>query len=169
MRVLVMGVAGAGKTTLARALAGAAGFAFVDADDHHDEAARAAMAVGRGLTEAERAPWLDRVAAAIAREEARTNGVVLACSALKAAHRARIAPDLILHLAIDEAEVAARLAARRGHYAGPSLAASQFLALEAPDDAVSLDASRAPGDLLADALAAVRALDQNGRTRRLRE
>ncbi len=157
MRVLVMGVAGSGKSTLAAALSQALGWPLVEADDFHDAVARAAMAAGRGLTDAERAPWLARVAAAA--------GVlpdcVLACSALKRGYRQVLAPDFTVMLTLDEAEARARLARRSGHFAGPALAASQFADLESPgadEPGIILDATAPPEQLARLVLAAVAAV-----------
>lgn len=152
--ILLMGVAGSGKSTLGARLAARSGLAFLDADDLHDEAARARMGGGEGLDEATRAAWLDRVLARLARMPA---PALLACSALKAVHRARLAPLLTVFLDIPQAAARTRLAARTGHFAGPRLCDSQFADLEAPAEAVRLDATRAPDDLTEAALAAIRA------------
>lgn len=157
MRVLVMGVAGSGKSTLAATLSQALGWPLVEADDFHDAAARAAMAAGRGLTDAGRAPWLARVAAAA---EALPD-CVLACSALKRRYRQVLAPDFTVLLALGEAEARTRLARRSGHFAGPALAASQFADLEPPEAdeaAIRLDATAPPEQLAALALAALAAV-----------
>lgn len=154
MRVLVMGVAGSGKSTLAAALSQALGWPLVEADDFHDDAARAAMAAGRGLGDAERAPWLGRVAAACAA----VPDCVLACSALKQRYRQVLAPDFTVMLALDEATARQRLAARSGHFVGPALASSQFADLEPPapqEAATILDATASEAELLELALAAV--------------
>lgn len=150
-----MGVAGSGKSTLARALAAALARPLVEADDHHDAAARARMSRGEGLDDALRAPWLDRVSGA-----ARTAGpCVIACSALKRSYRERLAPDATICLVLDEAAATARLAARHraasGHFAGPALAASQFRDLELPEpseDVLLLPAAQSPEVILKQAL-----------------
>lgn len=154
--VVVMGVSASGKSALARALAAATGLAFCDADDLHPAENIAKMAAAQPLDDADRAPWLDRCAAVLA-----PGGVVLACSALRRAYRDRLrlaAPDLrLLHLDAPPALTAARIAARRGHFMPPGLLASQYATLEppAPDEAARLDASLAPADLRAAALAAL--------------
>jgi gluconokinase len=140
--VLVMGVAGAGKSTLGAALASALGWAFIEADSFHEPAAKALMAQGSALSDAERDPWIGRLAAACA---ARDRAAILACSALRARHRDRLAADLVIHLTLTEDEARKRLATRQGHFAGPALAASQFTALEPPADGPTvrtLDATR---------------------------
>lgn len=141
--VLLIGVAGSGKTTVGRALAEALGWAFEDADDHHSPAAREKMGRGEGLTDDDRASWIDRLAALIRERVEAGPPTVLACSALKASYRARLAAGdprvMVAWLDVPRGVVEARVAARRGHYAGPGLVESQFAALEPPADAVRLD------------------------------
>ena len=141
--VLLIGVAGSGKTTVGRALADVLGWAFEDADDHHSVAARTKMSRGEGLTDADRAPWLDRLAALIRDRVEDGPPTVLACSALKASYRERLTAGrprvLVAWLDVPRAVVEARVAARRGHYAGPALVGGQFAALEPPTDALRLD------------------------------
>ena len=135
LAVVVMGVSGAGKTTLGRALATALGAEFIDGDDLHSEAARAKMAAGVPLTDEDRWPWLDRVGAALAGEERR----VVACSALKRAYRDRIRASAgaglrFVYLVADAQAMRRRVAARPGHYMPASLIDSQFATLEPPRD-----------------------------------
>lgn len=166
--VLVVGVAGSGKTTVGAALAARLAartgrpWVFVDADDVHDPAATAKMARGEGLTDADRAPWLARLAALV---RARLDGgppTVLACSALRATYRetltggdARVA---VVWLDAPPGVLAARLVARRGHAVGPGLLPSQLATWEPPADslprgggALRLDATR-PVEALVEAL-----------------
>src|SRR5579884_1235439 len=131
MIVVVMGVSGAGKTTVGRALAAALGWPFVDADDLHPAANVEKMRRGQPLDDADRAPWLAAVASTI---RSMRDGVV-ACSALKRAYRdlLRVRDDVrFVYLAVDEKVLAARLAARQGHYMPPSLLPSQLATLEPP-------------------------------------
>jgi gluconokinase len=158
--VYVMGVAGSGKTTIGALLAGRIGGAFVDADDLHPAANVAKMARGEALDDADRAPWLDAVAIAAAARAATTT-VVVACSALKAAYRARLAaidaPVLFVHLTAPPAVLQARLAARVGHFMKPAMLASQIAALEAPldgADVVTVDVStRSPDEIVSSLVA----------------
>lgn len=135
-RLLVMGVSGAGKTTLAEALARRLGAAFIDADDLHPPGNRAKMAAGQPLDDADRAPWLDAVAEVIAGWVATGQGGVIACSALKQAYRDRLRmadPGLVtVYLDVEEAELRRRLARRRGHFFPAELLASQLAVLEPP-------------------------------------
>ena len=139
MIVVVMGVTGCGKTTVGGALGEHLGWPFLDADDFHPDENVAKMASGTALTDDDRWPWLDRVADVLAAIEAKGEDAVLACSALKAAYRERIARAgnvRFVHLAGDQATIAARLALRKHKYMPASLLASQFAALEPPVDAI---------------------------------
>ena len=142
MIVVVMGVSGCGKTTVGRALAEALGWPFLDADDFHPPANVEKMRAGTPLTDDDRWPWLDRLAAEMSAIDARGGGAVLGCSALKEAYRTRLARagDVrLVHLKGDRATIASRLAARAGHYMPPTLLASQFATLEEPADAIVVD------------------------------
>lgn len=125
--LLVMGVAGSGKSTLGAALAARLGWPFQDGDALHPPANVARMAAGIPLTDLDRGPWLDAIAAWIADHP---EGVV-ACSALKRAYRARLAARVI-YLRGDHDLIAGRLAVRAGHFFAPALLDSQFAALEPP-------------------------------------
>ena len=140
--VVVMGVSGCGKTTLALALAARLGRPFRDGDDLHPAENRAKMAAGRALGDADRAPWLQ----AIATEIATRPGVILACSALRRSYRDQIrSAGAVRFLWLDApfAVIAARVQARQGHFMPPALLQSQFDTLEPPgpdEDALRLDA-----------------------------
>jgi carbohydrate kinase (thermoresistant glucokinase family) len=142
MILVLMGVSGSGKTTVGRALAEALGWPFHDADDFHPPANVAKMAAGQPLTDADRWPWLDRIAAELARVLAAGGHAIVACSALKQAYRDRLqAPGdvCIVYLKGDQTTIAARLAARQHQFMPPTLLPSQFAALEDPVDALEVD------------------------------
>lgn len=135
--VVVMGVSGCGKTTLARALVDAWQATFLDADDFHSEEARAHMADGQPLTDEMRAPWVDRIAAELQHRVAQGESVVLAFSGLRREHRDRLRargfPLRFVFLQGDKELISSRMVARSGHYMPVSLLESQFRALEVPD------------------------------------
>ncbi len=142
MIVVVMGVSGCGKTTVGQALAASLGWPFFDGDDFHPEANVARMAAGIALTDDDRWPWLDRIAAEMRAVQAGGGNAVLACSALKQAYRDRIAAagDVrFVHLVGDAKTIGARLAERRHRYMPATLLASQFAALEPPPEAITVD------------------------------
>ena len=152
MVVVVMGVAGAGKTTVGRPLASELSLPFFDADDFHSERNREKMAAGIALTEEDRRPWLLELARNIAVWEAE-GGAVLACSALRRRHREILgdaAPGHVVFVFLDaDPEVIhARLARRRGHYMPASLIDSQLEALErpAPEEAITIRADGTPAE-----------------------
>lgn len=140
MIVVVMGVAGAGKTTVGRLLAARLGAEFLDADDFHPVANVEKMRVGAALTDEDRWPWLARLNGVLRECEARGAAAVLACSALKASYRDVLLDELadarLVYLRGSRETIAARLAARRGHYMNPALLDSQFAALEEPAEAI---------------------------------
>jgi gluconokinase len=154
--VVVMGVSGCGKSTVGMRLAPQLGATFIDADDFHPPANVERMRAGIALTDAERAPWLDALAARLAAAGAEDEAVVLACSALKRSYRdalRRGAPALTLvHLTGSPALLAQRLTARPGHYMPPSLLTSQLATLETPaadEQAITLDVAAATDELVA--------------------
>jgi carbohydrate kinase (thermoresistant glucokinase family) len=129
-----MGVSGAGKTTIAKAVADRLDWAFLDSDELHPAANVAKMKSGRPLDDADRAPWLASIGAWI---DARLGqAAVIACSALKRRYRQILTngrPFVRIVYAEGSRElIGARLAARQGHYFPPSLLDSQFQALEPP-------------------------------------
>ncbi len=146
MVVVIMGVSGVGKTTVGRALATRVGWTFLEADDDHSPAAKALMAKGIPLTDADRAPWLERVRSRMIECIEQGESIVLACSALKRAYRdyLRDVPDRVvfIQLVAPRAVLAQRLASRAEHFAGVSLLESQLETQDATDDAVVIDATQ---------------------------
>lgn len=132
--ILVMGICGTGKSTVARGIADRIGGCFIEADLFHDEASVARMRAGQPLTDDMRWGWLDRLGAALIAAPRRG---VLACSALGLAHRDRLrasaGPLDIVFLHGERALIEARMKARQGHYMPASLIDSQLEALQPPD------------------------------------
>lgn len=157
--VVVMGVAGCGKTTVGTLLAHHLGVPYSEADSLHPAANVDKMARGTPLTDQDRRPWLDAVAAEIATSA--TGGLVVACSALKQRYRdvLRDADPRVwfLHLALDQHTADDRVSARAGHFMPASLVASQFEALEPlrGEAGLVVDATRPPQQVVAAALAAL--------------
>lgn len=154
--VVVMGVSGSGKTTVARELAARLSVPFLEGDDYHPQENIAAMAAGRPLNDEMRLPWLRRLAEAALAEAATGRGpVILACSALKRRYReylaSRLSPILFLHLAATPEVIRERLLARSAHFMPASLLASQFADLERPEPAepaVEIDMTLPPAEIL---------------------
>lgn len=143
--VVLMGVAGCGKSTVGPRVAVRLGVPFVDGDDVHSEAAKSRMAAGVPLDDEERGPWLDRLHTILA--EHADSGIVLASSALKAGYRKRLTggrDDVrFVALVAPPAVLAARLATRPDHFAGPELLASQLDSLELGPDVTVVDSTAA--------------------------
>ncbi len=143
MVIILMGVSGAGKTTIGRALADELHWTFAEGDDFHSAANVAKMHAGIPLTDEDRAPWLQSLRKAIAGWLAAGENVVLTCSALKASYRAILLVSeevQFVYLRGSFELIAARLASRRGHYMNPNLLRSQFDTLEEPKDTLTIDA-----------------------------
>lgn len=154
--IVVMGVAGCGKSSLGADLARALGLPLVEGDDFHPPANQQKMQDGIPLTDADRAGWLDALAGELA---AAPDGTVLTCSALKRAYRDRLraaAPGLrFVHLVLTREEALRRVAARASHFFPSSLVDSQLATLESPagePGVFELDATLPPEALRAEAL-----------------
>ena len=154
--IVVMGVAGCGKSSLGQALASALSSAYIEGDRFHPPENIARMQAGIALTDADRAGWLMQLAAQLAKARAEQQAVVLACSALKRRYRDTLRngdPDLLLvHLTGDKAVIAERMAARDAHFMPTSLLDSQFADLEPPEaeseNVITLDVSQPLSTLL---------------------
>ena len=150
--VVVMGVAGAGKTVVGRALARALGWTFLDADDLHPARNVERMHQGIGLTDRDRAPWLAAVHRALVAGITGGAGVVVACSALRERYRRTLRGGRrdvrFVWLDVSPALARRRLARRRGHFAGPALVGSQFETLEPPRRALRIDGALPVGEIV---------------------
>lgn len=153
MILIVMGVVGSGKTTVGNLLAAQLGWQFADADDFHPQSNIEKISHGIPLNDADREPWLDRLRDAIVGWIADHRNVVLACSALKRAYRAKLkaGPEVrFVYMKGSAALITARLRARHGHFAGESILASQMADLEEPEDAVTINISESPEEIVAE-------------------
>ena len=158
--LVVMGVSGSGKTTVARGLAERLGWRFQEGDALHPPANVAKMSAGTPLADEDRWPWLAAIAAVIDGWRAEGVSGIVTCSALKRAYRAVLIGDRadvrLVYLAGDKALIAGRMAARKGHFMPAALLDSQFAALEVPgaeERPITVDIGPAP-EVLVDALAA---------------
>lgn len=154
MIVVVMGVSGVGKTTIGKRLAADLGWAFYEGDDFHPPANVDKMGRGIPLTDEDRGPWLSALRSLIDGCIGRGESAVLACSALKSAYRRVLQGDrpeaVFVHLRADPRLIAERLEQRTGHYMKRDLLESQLATLEEPEEAVAIDASGAPEEIVAE-------------------
>lgn len=145
MVIVIMGAAGAGKTTVGRALAQTLGWDFLDADDFHDARSIARMRRRIALTDEDRAPWLGRIHAAMTAADREGRNVVVACSALRESYRQVLATGIgrvvFVYLDAPASLLHERLRHRTGHFMPEALVESQLATLEAPADAVRVDAA----------------------------
>lgn len=151
MIVIVMGVTGAGKTTVGQLLASKLKWEFADADDFHPAANVEKMRRGIALSDNDREPWLERLRTAIAGWIVEGKNVVLACSALKRSYRERldVGPEVrFVYLKGSSQLITDRLRARSGHFAGEAILAGQFADLEEPESAVTVDIGPAPEQIV---------------------
>jgi gluconokinase len=160
MVIVIMGVAGVGKTTVGRRLAERLDWPFHDADDLHPPDSVEQMRQGVPLSDRQRGPWLNMLAELIGKAVRERRPMVLACSALSRAHRAALLADVphagdvrLVHLHAGEEVLAQRLRQRTGHFFPQALLPSQIAAFEAPEPdtgvaVLSLDASQPVSDLV---------------------
>jgi len=136
--VIILGVSGAGKTTLGKLLARELGWAFYEADDFHSPANVEKMHAGIRLTDEDRSPWLESLRELVQRCLAAGENAILACSALKKAYRQHLRVNSevkLVYLRGDFTLIADQLRHRRGHFMNPALLRSQFADLEEPQPA----------------------------------
>jgi gluconokinase len=148
MVIILIGVAGSGKTTVGRILAARLGCEFSDADDLHPPQNREKMSRGIALTDEDRLPWLYAVRDLVQRCLIENRDAVIACSALKQSYRDLLVVDpakvRLVYLKGSQAQIAERLAQRAGHFFDRRLLQSQFDTLEEPADAAVVDISGTP-------------------------
>jgi gluconokinase len=156
-KIIVMGVAGSGKSSVGVALAAAMGASYIDGDDLHSAENIAKMSAGIALTDDDRWPWLTRIGDTLAQHP---GTILIGCSALKRVYRDLIrktagSPVTFIHCAGSRALIAERMAKRPGHFMPTSLLDSQFAALEPPgadEAAITLDIATPLLDLVAKTL-----------------
>ena len=150
MIIVVMGVAGAGKSTLAKVLATALDWVCIEGDDYHPATNINKMIGGKALDDHDRAAWLGYLHRRIVELDRRGASAVVACSALKASYRNLLAEDVsdlrFVFLSGSEEAIAQRLRGRRGHFMPPALLESQLAALEPPEDAIMVPIEMTPED-----------------------
>jgi gluconokinase len=153
--IVVMGVAGCGKSTFGQALAAQLALPWIEGDDFHSAQAKAKMAAGTPLDDADRAGWLQTLSALISEN---TKGCVIGCSALKRSYRdvLRASAEVkFTYLRLTREEAQRRVSARAGHFFSDTLVASQFAALQDPsgeDGVITMDATLATAQLVAQVL-----------------
>jgi gluconokinase len=151
--VVVMGVTGAGKTTIGNLLGRGLGWEFVDADSFHSPANVEKIKLGIPLDDADRAPWLKSLHRAIQQWVMEHRDVVLACSALKKNYRDQLSIGgevKLVYLKGRYDQIYQRLRLRRGHFATEKILASQFAALEEPDDAITVEVDQSAEQIVAE-------------------
>jgi len=156
MILLIMGVAGSGKSTVGSQLAVQLGWTSLDADDFHSPENKAKMRRGIHLTEDDRIPWLQAMHAELVRLDGQKENAVLACSALKKSYREILAAGLdlrVVYLKGSYEVIQQRIQERHAHFAGTSILADQFAMLEEPGDALDLDVTLSAKELVAKMLA----------------
>jgi carbohydrate kinase (thermoresistant glucokinase family) len=172
LRIIVMGVSGSGKSTLAEGLSKSLGLRMKDGDELHLPESVAKMSAGIALEDADRWPWLDRIANYLANSEQNPQGKsggIVACSALKRIYRDRIrqqaGPVVFLFLDGKPDLIKQRMQDRKGHYMQAGLLDSQLQTLEKPgadeSDVIALSINQAVADLLENAMARLVAYQQD--------
>ena len=164
--IIIMGVAGCGKSTIGSMLAHELGWNFYDADDFHSESNRIKMAQNIPLTDEDRASWLDSLRSLIGQNIQNEKSIVLACSALKNSYRDVLSSKeeiasgrtpsqrhtfeevKFIYLRGTYEQIEARLLQRSGHFMSAKMLASQFDILEEPQDALTIDITHTPQEII---------------------
>ena len=158
MIAIVMGVTGAGKTTVAKALVALTGWDFAEGDDFHSEANRKKMHAGIPLDDDDRVPWLESLHQVLLGWHQKGLSGVMTCSALKQKYRDSLTAGLpanayrFVLLEVPAGVLKQHLAGRKGHYMNPGLLESQLATLEEPEDAMRIEATRPANELARDIL-----------------
>ena len=151
MIVILMGVAGSGKTTIGQILANQLGWPFFDADDFHSAANRAKMANGIPLTDADRADWLSDLRKLLTEKTQAGQPIILACSALKESYRQILqinAEVYFVYLKGTYKQIRERMKRRKDHYMSAAMLDSQFKILEEPAHALVVDITMEPSAII---------------------
>ncbi len=159
MVIVLMGVAGAGKTTIGQLLAAQLHWLFADADDYHSPANIAKMRAGIPLTDEEREPWLETLRMLITGWIVSGQNAVLACSALKHSYRERlrvVTETQFVYLKVSPEILRERLRARHGHYMTEKMLASQLATLEEPQQAIVVDGDGTPDEIISEILVSLK-------------
>ena len=152
MIIIIMGVAGSGKTTIGSLLAHELGWDFYDADDFHSESNRAKMSQGIALKDEDRAAWLLSMQELITQSIQLGKSIVLACSALKSSYRKTLSISehiRFVYLQGTYNQIETRLHKRTGHFMSADMLASQFDILEEPRNTLTIDITQTPQKIIA--------------------
>jgi len=158
MICLVMGVTGSGKSTVGQMLAERLGWMYREADDFHSASNKEKMHKGIPLSEADRLPWLEAMYQELRALNAKGKNVVLACSALREEYRRILMAGLdvkLIYLRGSQELIAERLRQRTHHFAGESILDDQFAVLEEPRDAIIVDITEDPAQIVNEILRAL--------------
>jgi gluconokinase len=151
MIVLMMGVTGAGKTTVGTLLAKQLGWEFADADSFHPPANVEKMRHATPLTDEDRMPWLEAIHQQMQKWNAAGSNGIITCSALKESYRLQLLRKLEVKLVYLQGSydlIAERVSQRRGHFAPAELVSSQFADLQEPHDALVVQVDRSPEEIV---------------------
>jgi gluconokinase len=150
MIIIVMGVSGSGKSTVAQVLASLTGWQFAEGDAYHSETNRAKMSAGIPLSDEDRVPWLERLHEVLLGWHESAQSGILTCSALRQAYREILCEGIpaeeyrFVMLEGSREVFEARLRQRKGHFMNPALLASQLATLELPQDAIRVSVEQTP-------------------------
>jgi gluconokinase len=151
MIIVLMGVTGSGKSTVGKLLASQLGWKFFEGDDFHSPTNIEKLRRGQPLNDADRTPWLEAIREVIRTAIDRGENAVIACSALKESYRKLLQirePASFVYLKACVALIQDRLKNRTGHFMNPDLVQSQFDTLEAPEEALQIDAGSTPAEIV---------------------